>query len=154
MNKYLLDTNLLVCLFDDDRSSKENKEKAKKILTEKLREEGSQIFVTELIRYEILRGIEWDKLDNLQKVKKGLKDFPTLQINQKVADIARNLYRFDKATYIRGGSSKNFDKYRFDAFHVATAKAYGLQLLSLDTDIEKINRLCQKMEENYKPLPS
>ncbi|WP_298046308.1 PIN domain-containing protein [uncultured Cardiobacterium sp.] len=154
MNKYLLDTNLLVYLFDDDRANKENKEKAKKILAEKLQEEGSQIFVTELIRYEILRGIEWDKLDNLQKVKKGLKDFPTLQINQKVADMARNLYRFDQATYTRGGSSKNFDKYRFDAFHVATAKVYGLQLLSFDTDIEKINRLCQKMEEDYKPLPS
>ena len=67
MNKYLLDTNLLIYLFDDDRA---NKEKAKKILAEKLQEEGSQIFVTELIRYEILRGIEWDKLDNLQKVKK------------------------------------------------------------------------------------
>lgn len=150
MAKYLLDTNILIGLFDDS-STMENKEKARNILTEKLREEGSLFFVTELIRYEVLRGVMWDDCDKLQKLKKHLASFPVLEINKEVGDIARNLWRYDKANHPDAG--KKFEKYRFDAFHIATAKAYDLQLLSIDTDIAKIDRLYQKMQQAYSPLP-
>lgn len=150
MIKYLLDTNLLIHLFDEE-SSKDHKENAKKILAQKLQEE-SEFFVTELIRYEVLRGVAWDNCDKLQKLKKYLAVFPVLEIKKEVGDIARNLWRYEKAKY--PNSSKNFDKYRFDAFHVATAKFYGLQLLSMDTDIKTIDELYQDMEKDYKLLPS
>ena len=60
MTVYLLDTNYLVYLANDDN----DKEKRKAVLNdmaEKLQQDDNRFVITPLIRYEVLRGVDWEK---------------------------------------------------------------------------------------------
>lgn len=61
----LLDTNLLICAFDNSgTAAKEDKDKAITKLTALLSDPETKLFITPLIRYEVLRGIKWDNSES------------------------------------------------------------------------------------------
>ncbi|MCT8574698.1 PIN domain-containing protein, partial [Glaesserella parasuis] len=73
-----------------------------------------------------------------------LKAFQTIDINDDIADLARNLFRLDKANQ-KNGSKKVIEKYQFDMFHFATAKENDLEILSKDRDMTAIENLFKKI---------
>lgn len=145
MADYLLDTNYLIYLSKDD-SSPEYREILQD-LAEKLEQEDSHFFLTPLIRYEVLRGVKWENQEKLQALANILTQFESLDITQRVADLAGEMYRFDVFEAKRNSIGKNFEKRKFDMFHFSTAKINGLEILSKDSDLGKIEALYSKMQE-------
>ena len=122
---YLLDTNSLIYLLENtvDVTSQEKL----RDVQEKLSDSDSEFFLTPLIRYEVLRGIAWEDREKLAKFQDALAEFDMLDISREVADLARELYRFDKFSAAQRGQSKNLEKRKFDMFHYATAKINDLK---------------------------
>lgn len=143
MADYLLDTNYLIYLSKDE-SSPEYYE-IWQDLKEKLEQEDNHFFLTPLIRYEVLRGVKWENKDKLKILSDILMQFESLDITQRVADLASDMYRFDVFEATSNGVEKNFEKRKFDIFHFATAKINGLEILSKDTDLGKIESLYSKI---------
>lgn len=139
MKGYLLDTNYLIYLADPNADPKK-KADVLQDLADKLQDPDTLLFLTPLIRYEVLRGVEWDNIDKLNILKNALKPFQTIDINDDIADLARNLFRLDKANQ-KQGSQKIIEKYQFDMFHFATAKENDLAILSKDRDMTAIQNL-------------
>lgn len=144
MANYLLDTNYLIYLADPN-ADKIKKKEVLEDLKRKLEEGDTHLFLTPLIRYEVLRGVEWDDFDLLKRLKTALDQFETIDINDDIADLARNLYRKDKANQ-KAGSQKIIEKYQFDMFHFATAKENNLEILSKDRDITAIEALFEQIK--------
>lgn len=82
----------------------------------------------------------WGDFNKLNTLKDALKTFQTIDVNDEVADLARNLFRLDKANQ-KQGSPKVIEKYQFDMFHFATAKVHYLEILSKDRDMQVIDNL-------------
>lgn len=128
--KILLDTNILIAALNDPQSNAAQK------LRETLRQENSTVFITPLIRYEVLRGIQWDNADKFNEVENWLNSLTSLNIEKTIANLASELFRFEK--YMRekaSEQSKKIDKHNFDIMHFATAKIHQLIFLSDDKDI-------------------
>ncbi|MDE3995596.1 PIN domain-containing protein [Glaesserella parasuis] len=96
MKGYLLDTNYLIYLADPN-ANPTKKSEVLQDLALKLEDPETLLFLTPLIRYEVLRGVEWDNIEKLNTLKSALKAFQTIDINDDIADLARNLFRLDKA---------------------------------------------------------
>ncbi|AGO16115.1 hypothetical protein K756_04530 [Glaesserella parasuis ZJ0906] len=96
MKGYLLDTNYLIYLADPN-ANPTKKAEVLQDLALKLEDPETLLFLTPLIRYEVLRGVEWDNIEKLNTLKSALKAFQTIDINDDIADLARNLFRLDKA---------------------------------------------------------
>ncbi|MDO9797323.1 PIN domain-containing protein [Glaesserella parasuis] len=143
MKGYLLDTNYLIYLADPN-ANPTKKAEVLHDLALKLEDPETLLFLTPLIRYEVLRGVEWDNIENLNTLKSALKAFQTIDINDDIADLARNLFRLDKANQ-KNGSKKVIEKYQFDMFHFATAKENDLEILSKDRDMTAIENLFKKI---------
>ncbi len=62
-NKILLDANFLIRALEDS-SSEEYKQ-----LTDYLESDDLVIYITPLIYYEVLRGVDWDNINNHTKFK-------------------------------------------------------------------------------------
>ena len=144
MTVYLLDTNYLVYLADDD-SDEEKRKAVLSDMAEKLQQNGSRFVLTPLIRYEVLRGVDWGKSEKLSRLTGVLAQFESLDITQNVSDLASDLYRFDKFEAERDKTPKNLEKRKFDMFHYATASVNNLEILSHDTDVNKIKDLYERM---------
>lgn len=145
INIYLLDANYLISLFDESRLKKE-RFKVLNEFKERLADSNSRFVLTPLIRYEVLRGVSWNDEEKFQRMEKALSGFELLEITQAVADLARDLYRFDDFEARQKNESRNLEKRKFDIFHYATAKIYQLELLSADKDFSAIKALHQRME--------
>ena len=143
MKGYLLDTNYLIYLADPN-ANPTKKAEVLQDLALKLEDPETLLFLTPLIRYEFLRGVEWDNIEKLNTLKSALKAFQTIDINDDIADLARNLFRLDKANQ-KNGSKKVIEKYQFDMFHFATAKENDLEILSKDRDMTAIENLFKKI---------
>lgn len=143
MKGYLLDTNYLIYLADPN-ANPTKKAEVLQDLALKLEDSETLLFLTPLIRYEVLRGVEWDNIEKLNTLKSALKAFQTIDINDDIADLARNLFRLDKANQ-KNGSKKVIEKYQFDMFHFATAKENDLEILSKDRDMTAIENLFKKI---------
>lgn len=143
MKGYLLDTNYLIYLADPN-ANPTKKAEVLQDLAVKLEDPETLLFLTPLIRYEVLRGVEWDNIEKLNTLKSALKAFQTIDINDDIADLARNLFRLDKANQ-KNGSKKVIEKYQFDMFHFATAKENDLEILSKDRDMTVIENLFKKI---------
>lgn len=144
MADYLLDTNYLVYLADPNA----DEEKKKEVLTDfahKLEDGDSRFALTSLIRYEVLRGVEWKDETKLVQLENILKQFKSFDITDEIADLARDLYRFDTYEAQRDDVQKNLEKRKFDMFHYATAKIENLEVLSKDSDLFHIEELHQRM---------
>ena len=143
MKGYLLDTNYLIYLADPN-ANPTKKAEVLQDLALKLEDPETLLFLTPLIRYEVLSGVEWDNIEKLNTLKSALKAFQTIDINDDIADLARNLFRLDKANQ-KNGSKKVIEKYQFDMFHFATAKENDLEILSKDRDMTVIENLFKKI---------
>ncbi|WP_416191568.1 type II toxin-antitoxin system VapC family toxin [Neisseria sp. CCUG12390] len=146
MADYLLDTNYLIYLADADADETKRKEILQDF-AEKLQQDDSHFFLTPLIRYEVLRGVDWGNREKLQILSDILKQFESLDIKQDVADLAGELYRFDKFEAERTQSGRNLEKRKFDMFHFSTAQINHLEVLSKDGDLANIAALHQKMQD-------
>ncbi len=144
MKGYLLDTNYLIYLVDPNANSSKKAEVLQD-LELKLEDPETLLFLTPLIRYEVLRGVEWDNIEKLNTLKNALKAFQVIDINDDISDLARNLFRLDKANQ-KIGSTKVIEKYQFDMFHFAAAKENNLEILSKDRDMSAIENLFQKIQ--------
>ena len=104
MKGYLLDTNYLIYLVDPNTNSSKKAEVLQDLAL-KLEDPETLLFLTPLIRYEVLRGVEWDNIEKLNTLKNALKAFQVIDINDDISDLARNLFRLDKANQ-KTGSKK------------------------------------------------
>jgi len=147
--KVLLDANLFIGAFDREATtSPERKDEAKRVLGELLHDTTAVIFSTALIRYEVLRGVAWRSDENYQTLKGALCRFVELDISREVSDLAANLYRYDVHEAEGKKENRNFEKRKFDVFHFATARCHGLELKSIDGDIETIENLYRRYQSN------
>lgn len=141
--KVLLDANLLIAAFDvNGTTSPEMKKQAIEQLSTLLADEEVKLFITPLVRYEVLRGIAWQSSEDFLRMKSTLNGFPDLDITRDISELSANLFRFDKhkAEQANNGA-RNLDKRKFDVFHFCSAHCNGLGFCSNDTDIAKIERL-------------
>lgn len=147
--KILLDTNLLIAAFDNNATtSEEIRNTAKNKLSELLSDPDVVFFITPLIRYEVLRGIAWERGEDFQALQDILNTFPELDVTRNISELAANLFRFEKWNMLKNkDSSRNLDKRKFDIFHFCSAECNSLALCSNDTDIGKINTLYHSYTE-------
>lgn len=146
--KVLLDTNLLIAALDKSgTTSAEIKASATKRLAELASEPDVALFITPLIRYEVLRGINWLNEDDFHEMQEILNGFPELEITRNISELSANLYRYDSWQVCQPGAvARNLEKRKFDVFHFCSAHCNGLELCSLDTDIGRITLLHRDFE--------
>ncbi len=145
---YLLDTNLIVALFDEDgTTSIEKREAAKQQLEALLSDPDAALAISPLIRYEVLRGIGWRDSARLSRLMDVLNRFEEFDIGKEVSMLAADLYRFDVFQNKQAGQQRNLEKRKFDVFHFATAQVNQLSLASEDSDVAKIRRLYEAYVE-------
>jgi len=138
----LLDTNMLIGAFDTDETNPDHV-RDKERLAELLRDDDVSLSISPLIRYEFLRGAKRVPLEALEAV---LDDFQEFDVGARDARMAAEIFRHDRRT--EGEST--IDKKRFDVFHCVCAKLNGLDMISNDQDIEKIQKIIQELEDNGK----
>ena len=157
-HKILLDANFLIRALEDP-SSKEHKQ-----LTDYLERDDIVIYITPLIYYEVLRGVDWTHVENYAEFEAKLSLISSLNIDKSIADKATALFRFEKnyrhihgetpkkpdkhnfdimhfSAASRGEQSKKIDKHNFDIMHFSTAKVHGLKIASNDADIQAWEKL-------------
>lgn len=140
--KVLLNANLLIAAFDTNgTTSEEMKVVASEKLSALLSDPDAVIFITPLVRYEVLRGINWQNQAAFQAMQATLNEFPELEITRDISELSANLFRLDKDIAIKLNEKRNVDKRRFDVFHFCSAHCNSLELCSNDTDIAKISGL-------------
>ncbi len=145
MRKVLLDTNLLIAVFDKNSTTDTQKRQdAEKILESLLEDENSILIITPLIRYEVLRGISIQDQTLFNEVKQSLDGLTELDITRDISELAADLFRFDRAN--TNSQPKNIEKRKFDVFHLASAKCHDLELASQDSDIQKLETLYQQYQ--------
>ncbi|OBX08478.1 hypothetical protein QV08_04545 [Gallibacterium salpingitidis] len=146
MKGYLFDTNYLIYLVDPD-ADPEKKKQVLLDLKQKLLDPEVNLFLTTLIRYEVLRGTKWEDNTKLAHLEQALEQFHTLDIKDEISDLARDLYRFESYELRNNPQlpTRNLDKRKFDIFHYATAYLNQLELLTKDTDFNAIAKLHERM---------
>lgn len=146
--KVLLDTNLLIAAFDTNgTTSQEMKDSAIALLTTLLSDPEVELFITPLVRYEVLRGISWLSGDDFEMMKKTLNAFPELDVTRDISELSANLFRFDGHRARQANDiNRNLDKRKLDVFHYCSAHCNGLEFCSNDTDIGKIKVLHREYE--------
>lgn len=133
----------MIAVFDNkSTTSQQVKDAAKATLREMLADQNTTIFITPLIRYEVLRGIDWQSERDFDQIKTILDGIPSLDITKNVSDLSANLFRYDSWLSSQSGAlTRSLEKRKFDIFHYCSAKCYGLNFYSHDSDMSKINRL-------------
>nr|WP_314265752.1 PIN domain-containing protein [uncultured Moellerella sp.] len=144
----LLDANLLIAALDESCTTTElEKEAAKKQLDEILSDENIKIFITPLIRYEVLRGINWKDKDIFNQMSTILNGIPNLDITTDISELSANLFRFRRGQPDNDANGLiKLDKRSFDLMHFSTAKCSHCECISRDTDISKIEKIHQFYE--------
>jgi predicted nucleic acid-binding protein len=143
---YLLDTNLIVAVFDEHATtSVEQKAAAAALLENLLANDEVALSISPLIRYEVLRGIHWQDSARLARLLDVLNRFEEFDIGKDVSMLAADLYRFSAFQDQQAERSRSLDKRKFDVFHFATAQVNQLSLASADSDVAKI----QQLHETY-----
>ena len=144
----MLDTNLLIAAFDKNgTTAAEERQAAISQLASLLSDSDTQLFITPLVRYEVLRGIQWQNQSDFETVKQALNGFPELEITRNISELAASLFRFDIHRASQAGErGRNIDKRKFDVFHFCSAHCNGLTLFSRDSDIGKIALLHQEYQ--------
>lgn len=147
IRKIILDANLLIAVFDHGSStSAEKKAEAKKILSTLMSDPTVMIVITPLIRYEVLRGINWHNQEQFNRVKLALDGFTEMNISREISELSSHLFRFDGTK----NTTRNIDKRRFDVFHFATAQCEQLEFVSEDTGMSTLENLYSEMVEIMK----
>lgn len=143
--KVLLDANLLIAVFDrSGNTAPDMKQRAIQQLETLMQEPDIVLFITPLIRYEVLRGIAWQDARIWCEIADILDEFPELEITRDISDLSANLFRFDKHEAESKTEKRNLDKRKFDVFHFCCAHCNGLDIYSNDSDIGNVGQLHQR----------
>lgn len=142
-NKILLDANVLIKAIEDEKSEE------RKTIVSLLQDEETAVFITPLIRYEVLRGINWKDNTLYSKGQRFINLLSNLNIDEAISSEAADLFRFERTMREQNQQqSKKIDKHNFDVMHFSTSKVYGLELKSHDKDMEAREQLYQKMKQS------
>lgn len=137
----LLDTNILIPAIEDNNSDEAI------VLKTLLQNPEVSIFITPLIRFEVLRGIPWKNEIEYNKFVAVLDKLPNLDIDNNIATVASNLFRFERhKRSSESQESKKIDKHNFDLMHFATAKVHDLDPISNDKDIQQWDKLYSEIQ--------
>jgi predicted nucleic acid-binding protein len=138
MKEVLLDANIIIAAFDNSgNTSAEGKRQAKELINS-IVQSDQKIVITNLIKYEVMRGISWKNTENYEYLVSIVNGFKCLNINDKIADLAIKMFRYNRfiASSPQNGEQK-IDKYNFDIFHFSTAKIYKIAIKTCDTRFSK-----------------
>ena len=116
MTIYFLDTNVLGCIVNPNHNP-ETRERILRELEQKLMQDNTSLISSQLVRYEVLRDVNWQDDEKYNDFLQNLAAFPFLDITESVSDLASNLYRFDAFDAAQQNVNKNFEKRKFDVFH-------------------------------------
>ena len=127
-NKVLLDANILIAAIKDNQSLEAE------LLRKLLSDSQNVVYITPLIYYEVLRGVDWADIPNYEKHLEVLNSLSNLNIDKPIADLAAGLFRYERRLRQDNGQTpKKINKHNI--MHFATAKQNGLMLASEDEDI-------------------
>lgn len=158
MIKYFFDANYLIKLLDKKHT---NHSEIYDDFIQK-QAESHEFYMTELVRYEVIRGIKWNNVEEKELYETVLKEyFHFVEIKKSIIDLAiklHQLHSFQHQDKLPSEKCKlckqvimtnkiNVDKRRFDMFHFATAKVYGYQMVSGD---KGINLTLEKLYQDLK----
>lgn len=135
VSKYLVDANVWIALLDETHI---NYAAAREFFSEVADDEAKLIGYTSTIRYEVLRGVSEDRLDDAKEL---LKPYEVFELSSKVADTAADIFR----AYPKDDPNRRIDKYQFDILHVACADNYDLVIKSYDGDVDRIEKIALKI---------
>ncbi len=136
----LLDANLLIAALDTRNLE------AMIQLDALLNDDDVALAISSLIRYEVLRGVDFSDNEKYERLNNLLNDYQEFEINNKIAMLSADLFRFARSKKEEGKNSI-VDKRSFDVFHLATAKCNELELCSNDGDLGKLENLYQDYQK-------
>lgn len=131
--RVLLDANLLIGALDGEPDNAQH-ERARQRLESLLQDPDVILAISPLIRYEVMRGARRVPAEQLREI---LNDFHEFEVRARDAERAAQLFQQAKQQGL------TLDKRSFDLFHCVCAELNGLELLSQDGDIPKIQELIQ-----------
>jgi predicted nucleic acid-binding protein len=133
--KYFFDTNVISNLVREDSVAIAK-------LQELALDETSEFYTNRLVFMESLRAIPMDRKNLFNKTKSTLENFEKLEITQEIYDKSVDFARFCKSKGVNLGKCE-----AIDFIHFITAKYYGLEIVSFDGDMGRLEEKYQKFLE-------
>ena len=130
--KYFFDTNVISNLVRKD-------EAAIAKLQEIASDESSELYTNRLVYLESLRAIPLTHKKLFESTKETLESFEKLEITQEIYDKSIEFARFCKSKGISLGKCE-----AIDYIHFITAKYYGLEIVSFDGDMDRLEEKYQE----------
>ncbi len=124
--KYFFDTNVISNLVREDSVAIAK-------LQELALDETSEFYTNRLVFMESLRAIPMDRKNLFNKTKSTLENFEKLEITQEIYDKSVEFARFCKSKGVSLGKCE-----AIDFIHFITAKYYGLEIVSFDGDMGRL----------------
>lgn len=129
--KYFFDTSVISNLVREDSTAISK-------LQELALDETSEFYTNRLVFMESLRAIPLTHKKLYKNTKETLENFEKLEITQDIYDKSVEFARFCKRKGVSLGKCE-----AIDYIHFVTAKYYGLEMVSFDNDMSRL-------EEKYK----
>ncbi len=133
--KYFFDTNVISNLVREDSVAIAK-------LQELALDETSEFYTNRLVFMESLRAIPMDRKNLFNKTKSTLENFEKLEITQEIYDKSVEFARFCKSKGVSLGKCE-----AIDFIHFITAKYYGLEIVSFDGDMGRLEEKYQEFLE-------
>jgi len=133
--KYFFDTNVISNLVREDSVAIAK-------LQELSLDETSEFYTNRLVFMESLRAIPMDRKNLFNKTKSTLENFEKLEITQEIYDKSVEFARFCKSKGVSLGKCE-----AIDFIHFITAKYYGLEIVSFDGDMGRLEEKYQEFLE-------
>ena len=127
--KYFFDTNVISRLVSKD-------DDAIKKITELASNENSKFYINRLVYMESLRAIPQKRTKLYNNTKETLESFEKLDITQDIYDESIEFARFCKSNGLNFGKCE-----AIDYIHFITSKKYGLEIISFDNDMLKLEEI-------------
>jgi predicted nucleic acid-binding protein len=134
----LLDTNLLIGAFEREPGNAQHDAARQRFLAI-VADPEIEAVITPLVRYEVLRGV---RRISPEKMMDALDQFQEFNVRKEEANRAAEVFRLAE------GIGTKLDKRSFDLFHCVCAEVNGLEIVSQDHDIQKIQQLIQGSNPN------
>lgn len=127
----LLDADVRVCLHDPSKEGAASAGAVSTRLEEIPGDDAVELFITPLVRHEVLRGIAWGDTERYGRVKAAPDGLTELDVSRDASELAADLFRLYIAEHV-DDSGIDVNERRFDVFHFAVAKVRGMELISED----------------------
>ncbi len=145
MTRVFLDANLLIHAFDPDSTADiALKSDAQQFIGNLTGDPATRLFITPLIRYEVLRGISPSKVEDMAKV---LDMFTQLSVEAVDGDVAASVFRAERMTLApdQFAPIRLIHKHSFDLLHVVCAKRASAAFESSDARAKSLfNLVCTR----------